>query len=252
MGDSERARRRRARPRPRRPRPRDGDVRVVFAYETIGDILYASASKVRARSVSVSLTLSISGGDVPAYEATIELPCLVKSELRRRGTRDRVQLRCALGEQYAAFPGLDSEQVASIDAAGHPIRRAGRPGWLPRVRGRIPRVALGALRRAYSVPLAMHFASHRRNHDRPEELDVAARAVMAAAARASPPATPRCARVRRRSGGGLRRGSSAGGVTRASARAPPPVIVLTSSLAAFPILLLPLFFHPKSGDPIRC
>jgi len=95
----------------------DGDVRVVFSYEAIGDIRYATRTKLKARSVSGSLTLEISGGTISPYEQTIEPNCTVKSKLRGRGARDRVRIVCELGEQFAAFPGLDPQQIASIDAA---------------------------------------------------------------------------------------------------------------------------------------
>jgi hypothetical protein len=102
----------------------DGEVRVVFTYEALGDIYVATSRKVKARAASARLTLEISGGGVAPYLGTIETECRLLASLRGRGERDRAILHCELGAGFAAFPGLDGEQVATLHAAFARARRA--------------------------------------------------------------------------------------------------------------------------------
>jgi hypothetical protein len=65
----------------------------------------------------VNLTLDITDGASPTYQQTIQAACSLKASLDKAGARAKVRLRCDLGEQYAAFPGLTPVHVAQIDAA---------------------------------------------------------------------------------------------------------------------------------------
>ena len=95
----------------------DGAVSVAFRYASLGSVAKATEKKVRGDFVSVSLTLDIAGGASPAYGQTIAAECRLKASLLQAGSQDKVRLRCELGENYAAFPGLTSQQVTSIDNA---------------------------------------------------------------------------------------------------------------------------------------
>ena len=95
----------------------DGAIDVAFRYESLGSIGKANEQKVRGDFVSVSLTLDITGGAAPTYGQTIPAECRLRASLQKAGSRGKVRLRCELGENYAAFAGLSSQQVTSIDNA---------------------------------------------------------------------------------------------------------------------------------------
>jgi hypothetical protein len=99
----------------------DRSASVAFSYESLGGISKATDKTVRGEFVSVSLTLDISGGVVPPdppYSETTTLDCrVIKASLLKEGSRDKVKLRCDLGQNYSAFPGLNSQFITNIDRA---------------------------------------------------------------------------------------------------------------------------------------
>jgi hypothetical protein len=97
---------------------------VTFAYDSIGQITKETDSRVQADFASVNLTLDISGANVTPYNAVITLACRFKATLLKEGTRDKVKLLCELGENYAKFTGLSSQQIASIDNAYAKAKKA--------------------------------------------------------------------------------------------------------------------------------
>jgi hypothetical protein len=94
----------------------DGSASVAFSYESLGGISKATDKKVRGEFVSVSLTLDISGG--APYSQTTTLDCrVIKASLLKEGSRDKVKLRCDLGQNYSAFSDLNSQYITNINNA---------------------------------------------------------------------------------------------------------------------------------------
>jgi hypothetical protein len=96
---------------------------VVFFYQALGDITQATDTEVKADFALVNLTLDISEGIEP-YSQTIQLTCKLEASLRKEGERDKVKLRCDLGENYSAFPDLTSGQIAAINDAYKGVKHA--------------------------------------------------------------------------------------------------------------------------------
>jgi hypothetical protein len=94
----------------------DGSTSVVFSYESIGSISKATDKKVIGEFISVSLMLDITGGTA-AYSQEIMLQCKLGASLRKEGSRDKVSLRCELGQNYSAFPNLNSALIVNINRA---------------------------------------------------------------------------------------------------------------------------------------
>jgi hypothetical protein len=80
---------------------------VTFAYSSTGDISKDTDKKVKADFGAVTLTLDISGEDVTPYHQEITPQCKLKATLLKRGSADKVTLRCDLGENFSAFSDLN-------------------------------------------------------------------------------------------------------------------------------------------------
>ena len=90
---------------------------ITFSYQSIGTITKADDKDVKADYVSVLLTLDITGDNVTPVNQTITADCKLDASLRQAGLRDKVRLRCDLGKNFAAFEGLTSANISSIDRA---------------------------------------------------------------------------------------------------------------------------------------
>jgi hypothetical protein len=97
---------------------------VTFTYDSIGAITKDTDKKVLADFVTASLTLDISGTNVTPYNQLITLNCKLEASLLKEGSRDKVKLLCELGDNFAAFPGLTSQQITYIDNAYAKVKRA--------------------------------------------------------------------------------------------------------------------------------
>jgi hypothetical protein len=95
---------------------------VTFGYDSVGAITKDTDKKVLADFVAVSLTLDISG--TTPYSETITANCKLKASLQKEGAQDKVNLRCDLLENYAAFPGLTSQQIINVDNAYAKVKKA--------------------------------------------------------------------------------------------------------------------------------
>jgi hypothetical protein len=91
---------------------------VTWTYQSIGTITEATAKKVKAEFASVSLTLEIvnlvPGAPVVEYDHTLTTECKLKASLQKEGTRDKVSLRCDLGENFQEFPNLTPDLVDNV------------------------------------------------------------------------------------------------------------------------------------------
>jgi hypothetical protein len=94
---------------------------VTLTYRSIATIRKATDNTVKADSVSVSLTLEImnlvpavSGGPFLEYDQTITAECKLKARLQKKGSRDRVRLRCDLGRNLSDFPDLTPELIQNV------------------------------------------------------------------------------------------------------------------------------------------
>jgi hypothetical protein len=89
---------------------------VTYTYNTVGTISKATDKTVRADSNSVSLTLDITEltNPIPEYSETITAECKVKASLQKEGTKDKVSLRCDVGENLSDFTGLTPELIENV------------------------------------------------------------------------------------------------------------------------------------------
>jgi hypothetical protein len=98
------------------------DTTVRFSYSSAGAVDKRNGSKVRGEFAAVLLTLDISGSE--PYRQTITADCKLKASLLKRGSRDKVRVRCDLGENFSAFPGISVANLRSIDSAYAKEKRA--------------------------------------------------------------------------------------------------------------------------------
>ena len=94
-----------------------GGTEVTISYRSAGAVDKASDTKLTALLDRVEIELRISGGGVAPYGFDVEPPCTLKVRLAQAGSRDRLRLRCEIGDGFSMFADLDAAQVASIDAA---------------------------------------------------------------------------------------------------------------------------------------
>jgi hypothetical protein len=94
---------------------------VTLTYRSIATISQTAVETVKADSVSVNLTLEIfnlipevSGGPVQEYNQTITAECKLKARLKKNGLRDKVRVRCDLGRNLSAFPGLTPTLIENV------------------------------------------------------------------------------------------------------------------------------------------
>jgi hypothetical protein len=104
---------------------------VTFTYEALGTITEADDEQVRADFLLVDLTLDITAPDPDTSGATtnlfhqmISLQCDLNARLRKEGDKDKVRLRCDLGENFSAFTGLSSGNISAINDAYKNAKRA--------------------------------------------------------------------------------------------------------------------------------
>jgi hypothetical protein len=99
------------------------DATVTFIYDSVGTIKKATDKKVQGEFVTVSLTLLIDGPPTAPYADSITVDCKLKASLQKAGEKDKVNLTCELGENFAAFPGLTSQYIQNIDNAFDKVKR---------------------------------------------------------------------------------------------------------------------------------
>ncbi len=93
-----------------------GGTEVTVSYRSTGIVGKASDTKLSALLDRVEIELRISGGGVAPYALSVEPPCELKVRLVQAGSRDKLSLRCELGDGFSMFPDLSAAHVASIDA----------------------------------------------------------------------------------------------------------------------------------------
>jgi hypothetical protein len=106
---------------------------VTFSYESNGTITKETDKTVRGEfptTVLVSLVIvnersEAEGGPLTEYDGQVTADCVLEARLVKSGERDKVKLRCDLGEDLAGFsPPLTSSLIENVDNAYGHGRRA--------------------------------------------------------------------------------------------------------------------------------